>query len=53
MSRTSDPNSPAAANLPEPGDCIADVGAELLEEVAAYHGYAEPPHADVAPEELA
>jgi hypothetical protein len=53
MSRSSDANSPAAAVLPEPGDCVADVGAELLEEVAAYHGYAEPPDADVNPEELA
>jgi hypothetical protein len=53
MSRTSDPNSPAAAIQPEPGDCVADVGAELLEEVAAHHDYAEPPEADVAPGELA
>jgi hypothetical protein len=52
MSRTSDPNSPAAAIVPEPGDCVADVGAALLEEVAAHHGHAEPPDADVAPEEL-
>jgi hypothetical protein len=52
MSRTSDPNSPAAVP-PEPGDCVADVGAELLEEVAAYHDYAEPPATDVASEEQA
>jgi hypothetical protein len=52
MPRQPDLASPAAAVQPAPGDCVADVGAELLEEVAAYHDYAEPPDTDVDPEEL-
>jgi hypothetical protein len=52
MPRQPDPDSPAAAVQPAPGDCVADVGAELLEETAAFHDYAEPPDADVDPEEL-
>jgi hypothetical protein len=52
MSRQSDPESPAAAVQPAPGDCVADVGAEVLEEVAVYHDYAEPPDTPVNAEEL-
>jgi hypothetical protein len=35
------------------GDCVADVGAELLEEVAAHHGHAEAADTDVHREGLA
>ena len=52
MPRTPDPASPAVAVQPEPGDCVADVGAEVLEQVAAHHNYAEPPDVPVNPEEL-
>jgi hypothetical protein len=51
MPRQSDLASPAAAVQPAPGDCVADVGAELLEEVAAYHDHAEPPDSDLDGEE--
>ena len=40
--RQPDPDSPAAAYLPEEGDCISDVPAEALEETAAYHGHSDP-----------
>jgi hypothetical protein len=52
MSRTPDPDSPAAAVQPEPGGCIADVGAQLLEETAAHHDHAEPPDTNVDPGDL-
>lgn len=52
MRRQSDPESPAAAAVLTPGDCVADVGAEALEDVAAYHDYAEPPDTRVNREEL-
>ena len=35
-----------------PPDCISDVPAELLDEVAAYHDDAEPPVTPVPDEEL-
>ena len=53
MPRQPDPDSPAAAVQAVEGDCVADVGADLLEQVAAYHGHAEPPDTIVNPEELA
>jgi hypothetical protein len=52
MPRQPDPDSPAAAVQPAAGDCVADVGAELLEEVAAHHGHAEPPDTDLDLREL-
>jgi hypothetical protein len=52
MPRQPDPASPAAAVQPAPGDCVADVGAEVLEQVAAHHDYAEPPDSPVDPGEL-
>lgn len=36
----------------EPPDCIADVPAEVLDEVAAYHEDDEPPDTPVPDEEL-
>ena len=53
MLRQPDPDSPAAAVQAAEGDCVADVGVELLEEVAAYHGHVEPPDTDVGLEDLA
>jgi hypothetical protein len=52
MPRLPNPDSPAAAVQPALADCVAEVGAEVLEETAAYHDFAEPPDADVDPEEL-
>jgi hypothetical protein len=47
MARQPDPDSSAAAAQLEPGDCVADVGAEVLERTAAFHGNQEPPDAVV------
>jgi C-terminal processing protease CtpA/Prc len=47
MAREPDPDSPAATAQPEPGDCVADVGADVLERTAAFHGNQEPPDAVV------
>jgi hypothetical protein len=52
MARQPDPDSPAAAAQPEPGDCVADVGAEVLEATAAFHGNQEPPDAAVNESEM-
>jgi hypothetical protein len=52
MPRPPDLDSPAAAVQPALADCVAEVGAEMLEETAAYHDFAEPPDADVDPGEL-
>jgi hypothetical protein len=52
MTRHLDPESPAAIFQPGPGECIAVVPAALKDEVAAWHGNAEPPDAEVDAEEL-
>jgi hypothetical protein len=51
LARQPDPDSPAAAVQPERGDCVADVPAEVLEEVAAYHWHSEP-DGEPVPDEL-
>jgi C-terminal processing protease CtpA/Prc len=43
MAREPDLDSPAATAQLEAGDCVADVGAEVLERTAAFHGNQEPP----------
>jgi len=43
---------PAAAVAPAPGDCIAEVPADVKEAVAALHGKREPPDSPVDPGEL-
>jgi hypothetical protein len=52
MAREPDPDSPAATAQLEAGDCVADVGAEMLERTAAFHGNQEPPDAVVNEAEL-
>jgi C-terminal processing protease CtpA/Prc len=52
MAREPDPDSPAATAQLEAGDCVADVGAEVLERTAAFHGNQEPPDAVVDEAEL-
>ncbi len=42
MTRQPDPDSPAAAVQPEPGDCIADVDPDILERTGDYHFGVEP-----------
>lgn len=42
MPRIPDPNSPAAERVIQ-GDCISEVGPDLLERIIAYHRGEEPP----------